>query len=58
MQVVYKQLTSLDFVVDNELFVPANKSNTLPKLRNFIELLHSKTQLADRNIVSAQHWKV
>lgn len=55
MQVVYKQLTSLDFVVDNELFVPANKSNTLPKLRNFIELLHSKTQLADRNIVSAQH---
>ena len=55
MQVVYKQLTSLDFVVDNELFVPANKSNTLPKLRSFIELLHNKTKLTGLNTTSREH---
>lgn len=35
-KVVYQQLTSLDFVQDEELFLPADKARTMKQLREFV----------------------
>lgn len=37
--IVYKQLTTLDFVSDPELFLPADKGNTLKDVKAFVEKL-------------------
>lgn len=39
MRAVYTQIKSLDFVKDPELFLPADKNNTMKQIRAFVELL-------------------
>lgn len=42
MRVVYRQLTSLDFVQDNELFIAPDKNRNMKKIKEFIEILLEK----------------
>lgn len=39
LKAVYRQITTLEFLDDSEVFVAASKSNTMKNLRGFIELL-------------------
>lgn len=39
VKIVYRQLTSLDFVQDNELFLSADKAKTMKQIREFIQKL-------------------
>lgn len=44
IQAIYHQLTTLDFVQDDQLFLPASKQNVLKNIKQFCELLLEKSQ--------------
>lgn len=43
MRAVYRQMTSLEFLGDDELFIEADKSKTMKKMREFVQLLLEKS---------------
>ncbi len=43
-EVIYRQLTSLEFVSNPELFLPADKGNTLKDVRAFVDKLLTNTE--------------
>ncbi len=48
IRAVYYQMKNLDFVQDEELFITSDKSNTMPKLKKFIDLLLAKTPILQK----------
>lgn len=46
MKAVYHQMTSLGFLSDDELFITADKSRTMKKMKQFIEKLLEKSEIS------------
>lgn len=45
MRAVYRQMTTLEFLSDGELFIEADKSKTMKKMREFVSLLLEKSEI-------------